>query len=202
MSSDAHAFTNTMSPKAPVDSTNPPTISNTMSCTSPEFKHTMSSKEHVVFENTPTVTNTMSSEAPVAKAKQTVYICKYNCICTRKDCEDRHSIQSYEDRQFASQIYNFVPDIREHIKEDNMEKRKLNCIKGQLCQRSDCGFRHYLDFKGRQDFFFAMSVANFAKSKKKPLSDDEKSFKIAEMQQQIDNLEAKMQKVLSSLDSN
>ena len=140
------------------------------------------------------------TDAPIAKAKNT-YTCGYNCICTKKECEYRHSIQLFEDRKFAANIYGFIPDIRDHIKEDNVETRKVNCFKGQLCQKSDCGFRHFLDFEGRQQFFFAMSVADFAKSKKKPMADDEKSFKIAEMQEQIKALEAKMETVLAALAS-
>lgn len=136
-------------------------------------------------------------EVPIAK----VYTCGYNCICTKKECALPHHIKSYEDRKFAANIYGFIPDIRDHIKEDNVETRKVNCFKGQLCQNKECGFRHFLDPEGRQQFAMAMSVANFAKNKKTPLTDDEKSFKIAEMQEKIMALEAKMETVLAALAS-
>lgn len=147
----------------------------------------------------PTVPTVVATEAPAAKAKQTVYTCGYNCICTKKECTLQHSIKSFEERKFAANIYGLIPDIKEHTKEDNFETRKVNCFKGQLCNKSDCGFKHFLNYEGRQKFSLAMSVAEFTKSKKKPLTDDEKSQKIVEMQKRIDALEAKMEKVLTAL---
>jgi len=135
--------------------------------------------------------------APAAASK--IYTCGYNCRCTKQDCDQKHYISSFEERKFAANIWGMIPDISDHIKETNVETRKVNCHKGQLCAKPDCGYRHFLDPEGRQKFIAAMNIADFAKSKKKPLSDDEKTLQITKMQEQIKALEEKMETVMAAL---
>jgi hypothetical protein len=148
--------------------------------------------------STETAATAPTAPAPTAMADK-IYTCGYNCRCTKQDCNQKHYISSFEERKFAANIWGMIPDISDHIKETNVETRKVNCHKGQLCQKADCGYRHFLDPEGRQKFIAAMNIADFAKSKKKPLSDDEKTLQISKMQEQIKMLEEKMETVMAAL---
>ena len=156
------------------------------------------------FEDTIKVFPTPSLAAlplsPIA-APAKVFTCGYNCICTKKDCVLKHSLKTIEERKFASHIYNFIPNIHDHIKEENPETRKLNCFNGQLCKKPDCGFRHFLDPEGRDKFNLAMSVATYATSKKTPLSDAERTSEMSQMQKRVKELEEKMAKLEKLLDA-
>ena len=127
-----------------------------------------------------------------------VFTCGYNCICTKKDCVLKHSLKTIEERKFASHIYNFIPDLHDHIKEENPETRKLNCFNGQLCRKPECGFRHFLDIEGRNKFNLAMNVASYATSKKTPLSEAERTSEMTQLQKRVKELEEKMEMLLAA----
>jgi len=100
----------------------------------------------------------MTDETSTTAAVATVYYCNYNCICTKTVCENKHYFTNIADRKFASVTYNMIPDIRDHIKEENPETRKINCFYGQLCTKKDCGFRHFLSPEGREIFNIAIGI--------------------------------------------
>lgn len=89
--------------------------------------------------------------------------CNFNCICTKADCDFRHNIESIEERRFAANVYSKIPCIKEAVTEDNADTRKKNCSYGQLCDRSDCGYRHFLNPSTRLIF-----IANLEKAKSAP----------------------------------
>jgi len=89
--------------------------------------------------------------------------CNFNCICTKADCDFRHNIESIEERRFAANVYGKIPRIKEAITEENADTRKKNCSYGQLCDRSDCGYRHFLNPSTRLIF-----IANLEKAKAAP----------------------------------
>ena len=73
--------------------------------------------------------------------------CNLNCICVNPDCLYNHYI-TYKDRKIVKKFYD---DISNKSKDEpNAEKRKKNCIFGQLCDKEICGFRHRLSFANRE----------------------------------------------------
>lgn len=125
----------------------------------------------------------------------TTYYCNFNCICTKTVCENKHHFATLDERKFACSIYNLIPDIKEFVKEENPEKRKMSCFHGQLCTKKDCGFRHYLNPEGRDKFNFAMNFAKTLKKEQKSETSPELEKRVEELEQLINQLSLKIVKM-------
>lgn len=100
-----------------------------------------------------------------AASNRPVSFCNFNCICTKSECNFKHNIESLSERRFAASVYGKIENIKENIHEDNQEIRKANCRFGQLCEREDCGYRHFLNYEGRKKFIAALKSKKTAPTK-------------------------------------
>ena len=91
-----------------------------------------------------------------AKTSRQSPFCNFNCICTKSDCGFQHNISSLDQRRFYSSVYNKIGNIKKYTNEDNFDTRRSNCTFGQLCEREDCGYRHFLNYEGRKKFITSL----------------------------------------------
>lgn len=99
-----------------------------------------------------------------AKTSRQISFCNFNCICTKSDCGFQHNISSLGQRRFYSSVYNKIGNIKKYTNEDNFDTRRSNCTYGQLCEREDCGYRHFLNYEGRKKFITSLKNAKTSSS--------------------------------------
>ena len=125
--------------------------------------------------------------------------CNFNCICTKSDCYYNHYLKTLEERRFASKVYRKIPNVKEAVNEDNTYCRKRNCLYGQLCDRSCCGYRHYLNHSTRLIF-----IANLDKARSTPsyfTKITNSSSKVSELKKNSMSIDAKIMKLTDILSS-
>ena len=75
--------------------------------------------------------------------------CNFNCTCVRPDCSFKHRIESLDERKQFKELYDKVYDRSAHNETDPEGCRHKTCFHGLLCNREDCGFKHYCNYQGR-----------------------------------------------------
>ena len=76
--------------------------------------------------------------------------CNFNCTCIRDDCAYKHRIESLDERKRIKELYDRVYDKQAHNETDPDGCRHKTCFHGILCNREDCGFKHYCNYQGRR----------------------------------------------------
>ena len=75
--------------------------------------------------------------------------CNFNCTCVRPDCSYRHRLESLDDRKRFKELHDRLYDKSVHNETDPEGCRHKICIHGLLCNREDCGFKHFSNYQGR-----------------------------------------------------
>jgi len=78
-----------------------------------------------------------------------VKTCNFNCTCSRQDCSFYHHIEDHDQRLKFKALYDSLYDKNEHNETDPDGVRKVSCKYGLLCNKEDCGFKHFCNFRGR-----------------------------------------------------
>ena len=80
-----------------------------------------------------------------------VKTCNFNCTCTHQDCSYYHHLPNIEDRIAFKGLYDSIYDKTKHNETDPEGCRKVVCKFGLLCNKEDCGFKHFCNHNGRAE---------------------------------------------------
>ena len=100
--------------------------------------------------------NSLKKEAKVAakpkihRAEPSVPVCEENCLCSVEKCGLQHYMTFAARNKLIAVSIEKASELKEHIVEDQLEKRTKTCIFGQTCNREGCNFKHGLTFTGRK----------------------------------------------------